>query len=107
MSTKRLAPEEIISKLREAGAHLAEGDTIREMSGKLGVTDHAYYRGRADHGGMRANQAKRLNELERAFARPNLRTVPRGRPSKWVTLYACVALRNRGDERFAVTPPKE
>ena len=69
MSVKRYTPEEIISKLREAEVHLAQGDTIKEMSKKLGVTDHTYYRWRADYGGMRVDQAKRLKELEQENGR--------------------------------------
>ncbi len=32
---------------------------------KIGVTDQTYYRWRAEYGGMRLDQAKRLKQLEK------------------------------------------
>ncbi len=32
---------------------------------KIGVTDQTYYRWRAEYGGMRVDQAKRLKQLEK------------------------------------------
>ena len=67
---KRYAAEEIISKLREAEVHLAQGETVGQVARRLGVSEQSYYRWRREYGGMRVDQAKRLKELERENARP-------------------------------------
>ena len=69
MSQKKHTPEQIISKLREAEVALARGATVGQVCKKIGVSDHAYYRWRAEYGGMRVDQAKRLKELEKEKAR--------------------------------------
>jgi len=69
MKRKRHTAEEIIRKLREAEAQLAAGATVAEVSKKLGVSENTYHRWRAQYGGMKAEQAKRLKELEKENAR--------------------------------------
>ena len=69
MKRKRHTLEEIIRKLREAEAQLAAGATVAEVSKKLGVSENTYHRWRAQYGGMKAEQAKRLKELEKENAR--------------------------------------
>ncbi len=69
MSQKKHSPEQIISKLREAEVELARGATVGQVCKKIGVSDHTYYRWRAEYGGMRVDQAKRLKELEKENAR--------------------------------------
>ena len=69
MPRKSWTPEQIIGKLREAEVELAKGATVGAMCKKLGVTDQTYYRWRAEYGGMRLDQAKRLKELETENAR--------------------------------------
>ncbi len=65
MSQKRHTPEQIINKLRQAEVELARGDTVPQTCKKIGVTDQTYYRWRAEYGGMRLDQAKRLKQLEK------------------------------------------
>ncbi len=65
MSRKRHSPEQIINKLRQAEVELARGATVPEVCKKIGVTDQTYYRWRAEYGGMRLDQAKRLKQLEK------------------------------------------
>ena len=48
MSGKRYQPEEIISKLREAEVHLAEGVKVDEVIRRLGVNKITYYRWRKE-----------------------------------------------------------
>jgi putative transposase len=69
MKRKRHKPEQIIRKLREAEARLAGGATIAEVAGELGVSETTFHRWRAQYGGMKADEAKRLRELERENAR--------------------------------------
>lgn len=69
MKRKRHKPEQIIRKLREAEARLAGGATIAEVARDLGVSETTFHRWRAQYGGMKADEAKRLRELERENAR--------------------------------------
>ena len=69
MAQKRHRAEQIINKLREAEVELGKGATVGQASKQIGVTEHTYYRWRAEYGGMRVNQAKRLKVLETENAR--------------------------------------
>ena len=69
MVRKAFKPEQIIGKLREAEVLLSQGSTVGEASRKLGVTEQTYYRWRKEYGGMRVEQAKRLQELEKENSR--------------------------------------
>ena len=69
MVRKAFKPEQIINKLREAEVLLSQGSTVGETSRKLGVTEQTYYRWRKEYGGMRVEQAKRLQELEKENTR--------------------------------------
>jgi transposase-like protein len=69
MVRKAFKPEQIINKLREAEVLLSQGSTVGEVSRRLGVTDQTYYRWRKEYGGMRVEQAKRLQELEKENSR--------------------------------------
>ncbi len=51
-------------KLRLAEIELVNGMTIVQVTAKLGVTEKTYYRWRAQYGGMKAEEARRLKELE-------------------------------------------
>jgi len=61
---KGYTPEQIINKLREAEILLSRGATIAQISRKIAVSDHTYYRWRKEYGGMRIEQARRLKDLE-------------------------------------------
>jgi putative transposase len=65
MKRRRRTPEQIIRKLREAERMLGEGKTIPEAAKELGISEQTYHRWRNQYGGMKANDAKRLKELER------------------------------------------
>ena len=71
MSTtrRRFTAEQIVRKLREAEVELAKGRTIAEVCKQLGITDQTYYRWRKEYGSLKADQARRLKELERENAR--------------------------------------
>ena len=66
---KRHSPEQIILKLRQAEADLGAGLTIAQVCQKLGVSENTFHRWRNQYGGMKADEAKRLRELERENAR--------------------------------------
>jgi transposase-like protein len=62
---RRHTPEQIIRKLREAERLLGEGKTIPEAAKQLEISEQTFHRWRAQYGGMKADDAKRLKELER------------------------------------------
>jgi putative transposase len=64
MKRKKHNPEQIIKKLREADTMLAADKTIGQVCQALGVSEQTYHRWRAQYGGMKAEEAKRLKELE-------------------------------------------
>jgi len=64
MKRKRHSAYRIISKLREAEILLQKGQTVPQVCRQLGVTPQTYYRWRKEYGGMRADQAKRLKDLD-------------------------------------------
>ena len=69
MVRKAYSPEQIINKLREAEIMLSQGATLSVIWKKIGVSDCTYYRWRKEYGGMRVEQAKRLQELEKENSR--------------------------------------
>jgi putative transposase len=64
MKRKRHSPEQIIRKLREADAMLAGEKTIGQVCQALEVSEQTFHRWRQQYGGMKAEEAKRLKELE-------------------------------------------
>jgi len=69
MKRRRHTPEQVIRKLREAERMLGEGKKIPEAAKELGISEQTYHRWRNQYGGMKANDAKRLKELERENSR--------------------------------------
>ena len=69
MKRKRHSPEQIIRKLREADRLLGEGAEVADVARQLEVSEQTYHRWRNQFGGMKADDAKRLRELERENAR--------------------------------------
>jgi putative transposase len=62
---RRHTPEQIVRKLREADRMLAEGIEVPEVCKALEVSEATYHRWRAQFGGMKADDVKRLKKLER------------------------------------------
>ena len=69
MPRKYFTSEQIIHKLREAEVELAQKKPMAQVCKKIGVTEQTYYRWRNQYGGMKADDAKRLKELEKENAR--------------------------------------
>ena len=65
MKRRRNTPEQIIRKLREADRLLGEGQTVPEAGKALEVSEATYHRWRNQYGAMKADEVKRLKELER------------------------------------------
>lgn len=64
MSRRRHTPEQVVRKLREADRLLGEGHGLAEVIKQLEVSEQTYYRWRNQFGGMKADDVKRLKELE-------------------------------------------
>jgi predicted secreted protein len=64
MARKRHRPEEIVAKLRQVDVLTGQGRSIAEAVKTIAVTETTYFRWRAEYGGMKSDQVKRLKELE-------------------------------------------
>ena len=64
MSKRNYKPEEIVSKLRQVDVLHSQGMTIADAIRQIGVSEVTFYRWRKEYGGMKADQLKRLKELE-------------------------------------------
>jgi putative transposase len=62
---KRHSPEQIVRKLMAADRLLAEGKDTAAVCRELGVSEATYHRWRNQFGGLKAEDAKRLKDLER------------------------------------------
>jgi putative transposase len=69
MSRRRHTPEQIIRKLAEGHKLLASGQTVEEVCRQFGIAESTWARWLNQYGGMKANDAKRLRELESENAR--------------------------------------
>jgi putative transposase len=65
---KRHTPEQVVRKLALADRMLGEGKDIADACRELQVSEQTYYRWRNQFGGLKADDAKRLKELERENA---------------------------------------
>jgi transposase-like protein len=69
MARRRFSPEQIIMKLREAEVLLSQGQTVRQVSRVLEISEQTYYRWRREYGGLNKTQARKLKELEKENSR--------------------------------------
>ena len=65
MARKRHKPEEIVAKLRQVEVLQSQGASVADAIRQIGVTEVTYYRWRKEYGGMKADQLRRLKELEK------------------------------------------
>jgi putative transposase len=66
---RRHTPEQIIRKLAEGNKLQAGGQPLDEVSRHLEITESTWHHWVAQHGGMKASDAKRLKALEGENAR--------------------------------------
>ena len=69
MKRHRHTPEQVVRKLREGERLLNEGRDLAEVVRHLEVSESSWNRWRAQYGGMKASEAKRLRDLEVENAR--------------------------------------
>jgi putative transposase len=65
---KKHTPEQVVRKLATADRMLNEGKDVADVCRELQVSEQTYYRWRNQFGGMNADDAKRLKDLERENA---------------------------------------
>ena len=61
---RRHTPDQIIRKLAEGHKLLASGQDLEAVCRHLEIAESTWHRRLAQYGGMKANDAKRLKELE-------------------------------------------
>jgi len=65
---KRHTPQQVVRKLTQADRMLAEGNEIADVCRELQVSEQTFYRWRNQFGGLKADDVKRLKDLERENA---------------------------------------
>ena len=61
---KKHKPEQIVAKLRDADAMLNAGKDLAAVLQALEISEATLHRWRAEYGGMKSEEAKRLKALE-------------------------------------------
>ena len=69
MKRHRHTPEQAVRKVREGERLLNDGADLAHVLRMLEISEATWNRWRAQYGGMKASQAKRLKELEAENAR--------------------------------------
>lgn len=69
MPRKRYKPEEIVAKqivakLRQVDMLVSQGQSLANLIRQIGVSEVTFYRWRQEFGGLKADQVKRLKDLE-------------------------------------------
>ena len=65
MAKRSYKAEEIVAKLRQVDVLHSQGMTIADAIRQIGVSEVTFYRWRKEYGGLKADQLKRLKELEK------------------------------------------
>lgn len=69
MARRRHTPDQIVRKLHEGEKLLNEGKDLAAVLKHLEISEPSWNRWRLQYGGMKADEAKRLKELERENGR--------------------------------------
>jgi transposase-like protein len=64
MKQRHHSPEQVVRKLAEGDKLLNDGQDLAEVCRHLGIAESTWHRWKGQYGGMKANDAKRLKELE-------------------------------------------
>ena len=65
MKKRRHTPEQVIRKLAEGEKLLGQGQTLAEVCRHLEITESTWHRWKNQYGGMKADDAKKLKDLEK------------------------------------------
>jgi putative transposase len=69
MPMKKYKPEQIVALLRQIEVDLANGKPTPQARRDAQITPQTFYRWRKEFGGLKLDQAKRLEELEKENAK--------------------------------------
>ena len=69
MAKNTYKPEEIVAKLRQVDVLHSQGMSMADAIRQISVSEVTFYRWRNEYGGLKADQLKRLKELEKENAR--------------------------------------
>jgi putative transposase len=69
MASKHHKPEDIVTKLRQVEVLVGQGKPVAEAIRAISVTEPTYYRWRAEYGGLKLDQVRRLKLLEQENGR--------------------------------------
>ena len=69
MKRRLHTPEQIVNKLRNADAQLADGSTVEQVCKQLGISDATYYNWRRQYGRMKLDQVKQFKAIQKENAR--------------------------------------
>ena len=69
MKQRHHTPEQVIRKLAEGDKLLNRGQDPAEVCRHLAIAESTWHRWKSQYGGMKANDAKRLKELEQENGR--------------------------------------
>ena len=69
MARKHHKPEEIAGPLRQVEVLVGQDKPVAEAIWAIGVTEPTYYRWRAEYGGLKLDQVRRLKQLEQENSR--------------------------------------
>ena len=64
MASRHHKPEQIVVKLRRVEVLTGQVKILAEAVRSIGVTEATYYRWRAEYGGLKLDQVRRLKQLE-------------------------------------------
>jgi putative transposase len=64
MKQRHHTPEQVIRKLAEGDKLLSDGQDLADVCRHLQIAESTWHRWKGQYGGMKANDAKRLKELE-------------------------------------------
>ena len=64
MKQRHHTPEQVIRKLAEGDKLMNDGQDLAEVCQHLQIAESTWHRWKGQYGGMKANDAKRLKELE-------------------------------------------
>ncbi len=69
MACRHHKPEEMVAKLRQVEVLVGQGKPVAAGVRAIGVTEATYSRWRAEYGGLKLDQVKRLKMLEQENGR--------------------------------------
>ncbi len=64
MKRKKHTPQQVIRELRDAEADPGAGSSVPEIARKRQISEATYYRWRAQYGGVKSEELKKLRKLE-------------------------------------------